>query len=636
MNIFYEENGDFKVASVLGESEANLQIETQHKKRSKIRRAQVLLNFSGDLGEFLTQAAQLADDMDLDLLWECAPEGEFSFLDMAKDYFGSTPSTVENAACVLRLHAAPMYFYRKGRGHYKAAPADALKAALAGLERKQREQAQIDAWILQLKNGDIPEAWRDDIVTLLTRPDKNSPAFKALDAASRELGEAPIHLIHARGGLPSIAKFLLAAFLAAHFSRGGAFPAFTLPEFPADIFASLPLADVQAFSLDDENTTEIDDAFSLQLLANGVHRVGVHIAAPALLIAEDSDLEKIIFERLSTVYFPGDKITMLPAEVVEKCTLNAGNLCPVMSVYFDISPDFERLAATTRLEKIQVQHNFRNEKIATFFQEDNIDLATYRFLQHCPPDFPCQYALIYLWQLSGELQTRREANRPTQNTAPKTPRQEYDFKIHDDERVELVIRERGSPIDRLVSELMIAANVFWGGFLAEHDTAGIYRTQQVGKVKMSTVAGGHAGLGVPFYSWATSPLRRAVDFVNQKQLIALVQQQPPRFARNDAMLFAVLRNFEAAYTAYAQFEQQMDRFWTLRYIEQENISELTAVYVKDDRLRLEGLPMSLHMAGLPSDLVAGARVLLQVVSLDLLQTQLHCRLLRVLDEGAAA
>lgn len=635
MNIFYEEDGDFKVASIISESDSSLQIETQHKKRSKIRRAQVLLNFSGDLGEFLAQASQLAEDIDLDLLWECAPEGEFSFLDMAKDYFGNQASVAENAACVMRLHLAPMYFYRKGRGNYKAAPAEALQAALAGLERKKREQAQIDAWILQLKNGEIPEAWREDMVTLLTRPDKNSLAFKALDAASRELGEAPMALIHARGGLPSIAKFLLAAFLSSHFAKGGAFPKFELPSFPADIFANLPQAKVRAFSLDDENTTEIDDAFSLQRLDDGCHRVGVHIAAPALWIDADSELEKIIFERLSTVYFPGDKITMLPPEVVALFTLDEGQMRPVMSIYFDYSPSFELLGAETKLETLAVECNFRNEKIAAFFQEDNIDLANDQFLQNCPPDFQFQYELIYLWQLAGKLQASREANRPVQATAPKTPRQEYDFKIHDNERVELVIRERGSPIDRLVSEWMIAANVFWGGFLAEHDTVGIYRTQQIGKVKMSTVASGHAGLGVPFYSWVTSPLRRAVDFVNQKQLISIVQQQAPRFARTDAMLFALLRNFDAAYTAYAQFEQQMDRYWCLRYIEQENLEEFVAIWVKDDRLRLESLPLSLTMSGLPSDLTAGARLLLQKVSVDLLQTQLNCRFIRVLQDEAA-
>jgi hypothetical protein len=44
------------------------------------------------------------------------------------------PTPVEAGGTLIRLHAAPMHFYKKGKGRYKAAPPESLKAALAGAE----------------------------------------------------------------------------------------------------------------------------------------------------------------------------------------------------------------------------------------------------------------------------------------------------------------------------------------------------------------------------------------------------------------------------------------------------------------------------------------------------------------------
>jgi exoribonuclease-2 len=83
-------------------------------------------------------------------------------------------------------------------------------------------------------------------------------------------------------------------------------------------FAERPAARRRAaFSIDDAATTEIDDAFSLQVLPGLGWQVGIHIAAPTLGMAPGSPLDAIARDRLSTVYLPGSKITMLPDAVVE-------------------------------------------------------------------------------------------------------------------------------------------------------------------------------------------------------------------------------------------------------------------------------------------------------------------------------
>jgi len=146
MNVFYEESGSFKVGSIVSKSDASLQVDTLHGKRAKVKAANVYLEFGGALDVFLPQVETLSNALDLDFLWECCGSDEFDYQTLAVDYWGHQPSAIEAAAIIMRLSGAPMYFYKKGRGRYKAAPEEALKAALAGQERKQREQEQIAAW----------------------------------------------------------------------------------------------------------------------------------------------------------------------------------------------------------------------------------------------------------------------------------------------------------------------------------------------------------------------------------------------------------------------------------------------------------------------------------------------------------
>ena len=139
MNVFYEEDGGFKVGTVLSSTDAALQVEAPHGKRSKIKTNHVLLRFTSPLADFLPTAEAIAAEVDIGFLWECCGQDEFGFEALAQDYVGHPPSAVEAAAIALRLHSAPIYFHRKGRGRYRAAPEDILKAALAGQEKRRHD-----------------------------------------------------------------------------------------------------------------------------------------------------------------------------------------------------------------------------------------------------------------------------------------------------------------------------------------------------------------------------------------------------------------------------------------------------------------------------------------------------------------
>ena len=70
--IFYEEEGGFKVGTVLADHDASLQVEAPHGKRSKVKASAVLFRFDGGgLARFVEDAHKLAEAMDADFLWQC-------------------------------------------------------------------------------------------------------------------------------------------------------------------------------------------------------------------------------------------------------------------------------------------------------------------------------------------------------------------------------------------------------------------------------------------------------------------------------------------------------------------------------------------------------------------------------------
>lgn len=601
MNIFYEESGQFKVASIVQKNDATYQVDTQHGKRTKVKANNVFAEFDGDMAVFLENAQAQAADIDTDLLWEVCGEEEFSAEAIAEEYYGHAPTKTELAATLIALYAAPMYFYKKSKGVFKAAPEETLKQALAAIERKKQQDAQIDAWAEALKRGEMPSEIAADLKTILHAPDKQSLTYKAFTKAADELKISAYELAKKTGGITSIPQYLQDGFEIKYFPKGTDFPDLPLPEMP-----DLPKADVTAFSIDDESTTEVDDALSLTDLGNGMKRVGIHIAAPSLAIKQGDKMEKNIMERLSTVYFPGGKITMLPENWIAAFSLDAGAYRPSISIYFDVDSEFNVGAPTCKIEAVNIAENLRIQTIEPHFNaETGLDEAGEMMFAH-------HQDLIWFYQFAIALQKARGKYEPD-----RAPQYDYSIELDEEGNVSVVCRERGSPIDTLVSEMMILANSTWAQMLHDNDLPGLFRVQPAGKVRMSTKSEPHIGMGVQHYGWFTSPLRRAADYINQKQLISLIDDTAePLYQNSDAELFAALRDFDAAYTAYADFQRQMEAYWSLVYLQQQGTSELTATILKEDLVRIEGLPLVTRATGIPFDALPKSQALFKITELD--------------------
>ena len=649
MNLLYEESGDIKIATVQSASGAgdaeSWQATSLSGKKIKLKAKEVWLRFEKPEAQaVMNEANTLTADIDLQFLWDCAPDEEFGLVDVAHEYFGSQASIPQQVALAIALQGAPVFFRRKGRGRFQRAPLEQLQAGLAALERKQKELEQQSIWQQELVAGTFPETLKSSAKQLLFSPDKNTSAYKALVAACTETGESPAQLMIRCGAIDSPLAYHQGVFLKAHFPGGVAHnPDIGIDqEVYAAAIAELPLAQARAFSIDDSGTTEIDDALSVTALPEGGHRVGIHIAAPGLAITKDDPLDQVARNRMSTVYFPGDKITMLPDSVIEQFSLDEGMPRPALSIYVDIDAQgvMNRETLQMRAEMVPIAANLRLEDIESLVSEESlVDEGA---------NYPYRKELAILWQAAKHLHAGRQEKRIANGLRaeqlglidPNALARDFHFQIQEFDgvqRVDIVPRQRGSILDTIVAEWMIFCNSASGQLLADHGLPGLFRTQKGWgplRTRMQTTPGPHEGLGLDYYAWCTSPLRRYSDLVNQWQLIALAKhgvtaKMVAPFPPRDATLMGIAADFESCYQAYGEFQDRLEKYWCLRWIIQDGESKTVFVrHLKEGMSRVELVPLHLPIPELASH-PRMTRAEVTIADVDLLQLSAGVRVLEI-------
>ncbi|MCX8017438.1 MAG: RNB domain-containing ribonuclease, partial [Rhodocyclaceae bacterium] len=225
MNVLFEEDGAFKTGVIVADHDASLQVDTVSGKRVKLKAAHVLLRFATPApDELLPQAESQLAAIDSEFLWEVCPDEEFGFEALAEEYVGRKPTAVEAAAVLLKLHSAPIYFHRKGKGRFRRAPPEILQAALAGLEKKRQQALAIERMAGELKAGQLPAEFSPLLRELLYKPDRNRPETKALEAACTATGESTERLLARCGAIRDTHDYHLGRFLFEHFRDGTDFP----------------------------------------------------------------------------------------------------------------------------------------------------------------------------------------------------------------------------------------------------------------------------------------------------------------------------------------------------------------------------------------------------------------------------
>jgi len=631
MFLLFEEAGKFQAGRVLSQTDTSAQVELDSGKRVKVKAANILITFEKPApAELLAAARGVSEDIELEMAWEFAPEAEFGFADLAREYFSDKATLDQQVGALISLFEAPHYFRRAGKGRFRKASADVLALALAAIDKKKLVQQQIDQWVTDLAAGNCPEPVREQLYKILFKPDKNAPEYRAVVEATRVAHLAPLELLQKAGAIDSPYQFHWRRFMFENFPKGIGFPAVEAPP----VKDELPLAGVQAFSIDDSATTEIDDALSVLGLGTGQVTVGIHIAAPGLAITPGDPIDELGRTRLSTVYMPGFKVTMLPDEVVQAYTLMEGRNCPAVSLYVTFNEATLAIEhSETRLERVPIVANLRHDQLDTLVTPQWLQHADFAHADGVDSSLPAvpelREQLSFLYRLAQQLKGQREVVR---GKPENFNRPDYNFRLVNkcagepdgSEQVEITLRQRGAPLDLIVAEAMILANSHWGDWMAALGVPAIYRSQASMapgvKVRMGTKALPHAGLGVSSYAWSTSPLRRYTDLVNQWQIIACARHGKTAalvapFKPKDAGLFAIISGFDAAYSAYGAFQGAIERFWTLRYLAQNGIHEVVASVFKENMVRAETLPLVLPVVG-AQDLPRGARVRIRLGDVD--------------------
>jgi exoribonuclease-2 len=330
---------------------------------------------------------------------------------------------------------------------------------------------------------------------------------------------------------------------------------------------------------------------------------------------------------------------MLPDSVVQQYTLAEGRACPAVSLYVTLDEATLTIQSSeTRLERVPIAANLRHDQLDTVVTEAWLEDAEFEHgdpdLQKAASGMPIgRDTLSFLYRLAKHLKAQREVVRGKPETFN---RPDYNFRLlRDDpsldgtepqghETVQITVRRRGAPLDLIVAEAMILANSTWGNWMADLGVPGIYRSQASlapgVKVRMGTKALPHAGIGVKSYAWSTSPLRRYTDLVNQWQIIACAKHGKTAalaapFKPKDVNLFAIISGFDAAYSAYNSYQSGMERFWTLKYLQQNHITELTGSLFKDGMVRADELPLVLPVMG-AQDAPRGAKLRIKLGEVD--------------------
>jgi exoribonuclease-2 len=371
------------------------------------------------------------------------------------------------------------------------------------------------------------------------------------------------------------------------------------------------------------------------------------------VINKDDSLDQVARARMSTVYMPGDKITMLPDAVIARFSLDAGSARPAVSIYVDVDAQGDLIdqSAQTRIELVPIAANLRLEDL----EESVNQFADPEYVAKTGNAFAFQHELLILWRAAQKLHAKRQEQRAKNGLRveqlgvvdPNALQRDFQFQISQTngvERVEIEPRSRGSVLDTIVAEWMIYCNSTWGQWLADQSLPALFRTQKgwgPQRTRMQTTPAPHEGLGLEYYAWCTSPLRRYSDLVNQWQLIALAKhgvtaKMVAPFQPRDASLMGIAADFETCYQSYAEYQDRMEKYWCLRWLAQKPLPRTVfARHLKEGMSRLEDIPLHLPIPELASH-PRMTRAEIAILETDLLQLSASVRVHQIEKAESAA
>jgi exoribonuclease-2 len=326
--------------------------------------------------------------------------------------------------------------------------------------------------------------------------------------------------------------------------------------------------DTGAVAIDDEETVEVDDALSCEQLPDGRIRVRIHIALVADFVPKGGAMDVEAAARGATVYLPETTIRMLPDLIsTDAASLSAGKERHVLTTEVYLSPQAELTNYSIYPDKVRIASRMNYERADELLSADpNGQGASLRCLH----------------ETAIKLRERRRSAG-----AVLMQRREPKIRVIGDE-IEVKTIDNASPSRQLVAEFMVLSNYVAARFAADHQVPMIYRVQpgtggdfSTQKPRLSLYPEFHAGVALDHYVQMSSPIRRYMDLVLQRQLIAALSEHgTPAYRPED--LLSVLASAESTESDGRELERRAKRYWLLRYLERQALAQpLQATVIRD-------------------------------------------------------
>ncbi|MCR5660631.1 MAG: RNB domain-containing ribonuclease [bacterium] len=344
---------------------------------------------------------------------------------------------------------------------------------------------------------------------------------------------------------------------------------------PADLLACREdLRHLECVTIDDESTTEIDDALSFETLEDG-YRVGVHIADVAEVVKSGASLDDEALARGTAIYLPDLKVRMLPSIISDDiCSLVAGTDRLAFSFIAEFDASFNMRSVRMAETVINVHERL------TYTQADEM-LESGRW--------------PHLLDLAKHLRLLRQ-----EDGAFTVPFPRINVKVSSSGEIIIERETPNAPSQVIVSEMMILANRTAAEYLAKHNVPAIYRSQEPPEQELSNMEeydaakayacrrfmhkgvmglkpSRHSGLGLDYYMQITSPIRRYNDLLMQRQIKAVLRGGEAPYSEED-LADKLASTRQSAATADT-LEKDRRGYWIMRWLEERQWKELNAVVV---------------------------------------------------------
>jgi exoribonuclease-2 len=550
-------------------------------------------------GEFPALARQISEkvavrqsEVDVELLWQSlgGKQRELEPAELAELFFAET--TPEAASAVFRALSKDNLFFKRKGSQFLPRTEEQISTEITRRQRqREREEFHERAThvVNQLlkKDGSIPDDaqpivdriqnWLryrtgDEIGALL---EEKVGAAKARDAAydillrSGRIDSSIDRSLVTAGINPDFAPSLIEAAAA------------LVPYSHFDSRLDYQAAD--AFTIDDEDTLEIDDALTIRREGNEIV-VGIHIADVSTFVVKGDALDAEAYHRSSTIYLPSTSVRMFPERLsTDLASLRAGVPRPAFTVEVRFDDQGNRMGYRIALSTINVRKRLSYNEADLMIESDE--------------------SLQTLLQIAKQLQDARSSRGAITFRRP-----ELKVRVHGDD-IEVAKINPNAPSRVLVSEMMILANGLSADFASVNNIPVIYRTQEPREAlaidetpavealaferlrktfkrsRLSLTPGLHSGLGLTAYTQASSPIRRYADLVTQRQFTAMLTGAPMPYTREE--LLRILANAETTEQEIRGIEDRSTNYWLLKYLEKYRREEVLQAIVLDPKGNIE-------------------------------------------------